>query len=378
MKLGMIGKGCGGNCVYLVKDLSNNKYYAMKRIIIDEKNEKQNAKNQNEIDIFKSLKHPNLIQYVNSFIHSRKSKKAKFCIIMEYADDGDLFKVVKDHLKANQKIKEEQIWKWFLQICQAIRYIHSKKIIHRDIKCQNIFLLKNGQIKLGDFGISKVLMDSFDFAKTPLGTPYFLSPEICSGSKYNFKIDIWMLGCVLYELATLRKPFEATTLPELIKMIREKEILPIPKSYSDDLKFLINKLLCKEPNGRPSIKELLQYDFIVSKMKKFGFTNYYENWNECEDTNIPINENSPNYSLFNLGYGDLNGICNQNNNTNNDNNKHETDDTVINDADLDETCGIENDISSKLPYIKATPSISSQKKTSSTASVIPQGNNNLN
>ena len=319
----------------------------MKRIIIDEKNEKQNEKNQNEIEIFKSLHHPNLIQYITSFIH-----KSMLCIIMEYADDGDLFKVVKDHIVQNKKIEEDLIWKWFLQMCQAIRYIHSKKIIHRDIKCQNIFLLKNGQIKLGDFGISKVLMDSFDFAKTPLGTPYFLSPEICSGSKYNFKIDMWMLGCVLYELAALHKPFEASTLPDLMKKIRERDILPIPKTYSDDLKFIISKLLCKEPNGRPSIKEVLGYDFIIAKMKKYGFTSFYDNWNECPDDNAPINEQSPNYSLFNLGYGDLNGIYNGAHPNSNDNNVKD-EDGELNEADIDENnCGL----TKKINNINISPS----------------------
>ena len=309
----------------------------MKRIIIDEKNEKQNEKNQNEIEIFKSLHHPNLIQYITSFIH-----KSMLCIIMEYADDGDLFKVVKEHLTKKKKIEEELIWKWFLQMAQAIRYIHSKKIIHRDIKCQNIFLLKNGQIKLGDFGISKVLMDSFDFAKTPLGTPYFLSPEICSGSKYNFKIDMWMLGCVLYELASLHKPFEASTLPDLMRKIREREVLPIPKSYSEDLKFLIGKLLCKEPNGRPTIKEVLQYDFIIAKMKKYGFDDYYKNWNDCPEDNAPINESSPNYSLFNLGYGNLNGIYNEN-----------EDEGEINDDDIDEN---NSGLTNKINNISISPS----------------------
>lgn len=180
----------------------------MKRIIIDQKDQKQNEKNLNEIEIFKSLKHPNLIHYIESFIY-----KNKLCIIMELADGGDLSKVLKDHISKQKKIDEDLIWNWFLQLCQALKYIHSRKILHRDIKCQNIFLMKTGQIKLGDFGISKVLKDSLELAKTPLGTPYFLSPEICSGNKYNFKTDMWMIGCVLYELTSLHKPFEADNLP---------------------------------------------------------------------------------------------------------------------------------------------------------------------
>jgi NIMA (never in mitosis gene a)-related kinase len=127
---------------------------------------------------------------------------------MEYADGGDLSGTIKKYIAEKKKIDEDSIWIWFLQIVSAIKHIHSKKILHRDIKSQNIFLTKRGEVKLGDFGISKVLENTMDYAKTSLGTPYFLSPEICSGNKYNFKTDIWMLGCVLYELTCLKKPFE--------------------------------------------------------------------------------------------------------------------------------------------------------------------------
>jgi serine/threonine protein kinase len=84
--------------------------------------------------------------------------------------------------------------------------------LHRDLKSQNIFLTKSNQVKIGDFGISKVLENTSDFAKTSLGTPYYLSPEICMGQKYDYKSDAWMLGCILYEMCTLKKPFEGDSL----------------------------------------------------------------------------------------------------------------------------------------------------------------------
>jgi serine/threonine protein kinase len=305
IKLELIGRGGNGNKVYLVKDLNTGVKYALKRIHLDFTEAKEKEKNENEIEIFKSLNHPNLIQYITSFY----DKKKRLCIIMEYADNGDLYSIVKNHRQTKKHINEDLIWKFVLQIFQGIKYIHSKKIIHRDIKCQNIFLTNNGTIKIGDFGISRLLKNTVDdFAKTPIGTPYFLSPEICSGSKYNFKIDMWMIGCVLYELATLRKPFEAPSIPELVEKIKNQDFIPISKIYSNELQFLIEKLLNKDPLNRPSIKEVLNFDFIVNKMKKYGFTQVYdEKWNECPNyvTEGELKK-SPTYTLFNLKMDNLN------------------------------------------------------------------------
>jgi len=103
-----------------------------------------------------------------------------------------------------------------------LQYIHHKRILHRDIKTSNIFLTSNGTVKIGDFGISKVLENTLDQASTVVGTPYYMSPEVCENKPYTFKSDVWALGCVLYELCTLKHAFDANNLLGLIfKIMRE-------------------------------------------------------------------------------------------------------------------------------------------------------------
>lgn len=136
-----------------------------------------------------------------------------------------------------------------------MRYIHSRRILHRDIKCQNVLMTSNGTIKLGDFGVSKCL-GTGKFAKTSLGTPYYLPPEVCAGQNYDYKADIWMLGCLLYELCCAKRPFEGDTLPSVISCILENPYEPL-KGYSETLEFIVSRMLEKNPAKRASIEELL-------------------------------------------------------------------------------------------------------------------------
>jgi NIMA (never in mitosis gene a)-related kinase len=151
-----IGKGCGANVVCKVKHLTKNKTYALKKILIDIHDKEQTKKNSNEINIFKSVKHPYIIEYFDSFI-----KNPYLCIIMELAGGGDLQHVVKHYSKQQKEIPENQIWKWFLQLCQAIKHIHLKKILHRDIKTQNVFLDSNGTVRFFKFLLPFVLLNFF-------------------------------------------------------------------------------------------------------------------------------------------------------------------------------------------------------------------------
>lgn len=186
----------------------------------------------NEVKVLGMLRHPNIIEYHDSFLEEKA-----MMIVMEYAAGGSLHDLLQ--LRANEGIyldEEEEIAFLFSQIILPMHHMHSRKILHRDLKAHNIFLSRSKNlVKIGDFGISKIL-NSKSKASTVVGTPNYLSPELCQGLAYNQKSDIWSLGCILYEMCCLKPAFHAPTLPSLILKIMKGSYSPIPVHYSANLK----------------------------------------------------------------------------------------------------------------------------------------------
>merc|ERR1719343_1058275 len=147
---------------------------------------------------------------------------------MDYCEGGDLRKQIDDARRSRQPIPEEQILRWFVQGMSAIKYIHSKHVLHRDLKSSNFFLSKSGNVKLGDFGIAKVLSCTAARARTQIGTPYYLSPEVCQEKPYTWPSDIWAMGCILYELCALKVPFDAPNISKLVEKICRGPTPPSP------------------------------------------------------------------------------------------------------------------------------------------------------
>ena len=221
---------------------------------------KEESKKQiyNEASIMKKLLHPNVISFKDVF---KDTKLDYFYIVMEYANDGDLSKKIKtqkNKIIGEKYFSEEKIMQYFYQICRGLQYIHSKNIIHRDIKSQNIFLMKNGKIKIGDFGIAKALTNTKNNATTIIGTPYYFSPEIINGEPYNYKTDIWSLGVVLYEMCCLKLPFESNNIAQLSIKIMKGKYDPIPNKYSKNMANLIKNMLNIDQKLRPNINEVMQ------------------------------------------------------------------------------------------------------------------------
>lgn len=183
--------------------------------------------------------------------------------------EGDMAYHIKRKKEQGEYFPEKLILNWFLQIALALKHIHDRKILHRDIKTSNIFLTFNGTVKIGDFGISKLLDNTNDQASTVVGTPYYMSPEVCQSKPYTYKSDVWALGCVLFELCTLKHAFYANNLLGLVYKIVKEGSEPIPNFFSHELRTLCAKLLEKEERSRPFIWDIFSYPYISRIMQEF-------------------------------------------------------------------------------------------------------------
>ena len=214
-----------------------------------------------ESQVHAMLKHPSIIQLRETFV-----EQGCLNIVMEYAEKGDLSRQIR-RAKRNH-FPESKVLKWFAEICAGVKYLHDRRILHRDIKCQNVFLMSDGHVKLGDFGIAKVLDFSSQFSETVVGTPSYLSPELVQGKPYNAKTDIWGLGCLLYELCAFHHAFEADNLNAMVVKILRQNPLPIPTMYSNEVRELINHCLKKKPQDRPTIDQILSLPFLQPYLRQ--------------------------------------------------------------------------------------------------------------
>ncbi|XP_072575814.1 serine/threonine-protein kinase Nek1 isoform X24 [Vulpes vulpes] len=261
VRLQKIGEGSFGKAI-LVKSTEDDRQYVIKEINISRMSNKEREESRREVAVLANMKHPNIVQYRESF-----EENGSLYIVMDYCEGGDLFKRI--NAQKGILFQEDQILDWFVQICLALKHVHDRKILHRDIKSQNIFLTKDGTVQLGDFGIARVLNSTVELARTCIGTPYYLSPEICENKPYNNKSDIWALGCVLYEMCTLKHAFEAGNMKNLVLKIISGSFPPVSLHYSYDLRNLLSQLFKRNPRDRPSVNSILEKGFIAKRIEKF-------------------------------------------------------------------------------------------------------------
>ncbi|KAG5479888.1 hypothetical protein LSCM4_05896 [Leishmania orientalis] len=250
----VLGKGSFGSA-WLIQRNEDGAQFVAKEVRLGGLKPTERESAQKEIDMLRTLNHPNITRYVDHFEH-----KGSLFIVMEYANGGDLYMRIKQ--QQGQLFSEKRILQCFSQICLALTYMHERRILHRDLKTQNVFLTKDGVVKVGDFGISTVLRNTYELKHTICGTPYYFSPELCLNKPYNNKSDVWALGCVLYEMTTLNHAFDGSNMKALVQKILKGVYPPIHPMYSNSLSRLISAMLQIDPHKRPNVSQVLDLSFI--------------------------------------------------------------------------------------------------------------------
>eukprot|EP00741_Cyanophora_paradoxa_P004393 tig00000802_g4264.t1 len=264
-----IGHGAFGQ-VYLARSRKDPaQLYVIKKICLTGLKPVDQSNAFREAQLLSSLKHPNVCGCVDSFLEKDGSQDF-LCIVMEYCAGGDLHTEIRNKRERNDRFSEAEIIDYLIQILMALQYIHDRKILHRDLKSKNLFLTKDKRvIKIGDFGIARILEHTMDMAETAVGTPYYLSPEVCQNKPYNYKSDVWSVGCILQELCFLKHPFDATNIYALLyksKRILQDEVPPLPSTYSRELQELSKNMLQRNPELRPRVAEILALPFITTRI----------------------------------------------------------------------------------------------------------------
>jgi len=273
--LGAIGAGSCGTCD-LVRSKRDGGTYVMKTIDIARCFPAEKRASFQEVKLLQKLRHPNIVAYRDAFVHKHRD----LCIVMELCEGGDLHSKIRDRghkmgepLRSEKLMNEDEILDWTVQMSLALHYLHKRKILHRDIKPHNVFLTKALGVKIGDFGVARILDRSESLARTTVGTPYYMSPEVLRCRPYSYKSDCWALGCVLYELMCLQRPFEGRDMEDLKKRVCAGQYPMAPETFSEGLRELLYSLLQVDPKERPKPAQLLQLPVIQPYLKKF-----------CEDT----------------------------------------------------------------------------------------------
>ena len=250
--------------VYKVMRKVDKKIYALKKVKLTNLSDKEKENALNEVRILASVKSNFVVSYKEAFFDE---KDRTLCIVMEFADNGDLYQKITEHKKRSIFFEESTIWRIFIQLVRGLKSLHDLNILHRDLKSANIFLYKNGEAKIGDLNVSKVTRGGLGTTQT--GTPYYASPEVWNDSPYDSKSDIWSLGCVLYEMITLRPPFRAQNMEGLYKKVTKGQYSKIPDIFSNDLHQIIIFLLQVNPKLRPSCDQILNHPIVQKRIDYF-------------------------------------------------------------------------------------------------------------
>ena len=235
----MLGKG-GFATTYLAE--KENKIYALKKY--SDITQEETIELKKIFEVISTLNNPNIIKYYESF-----NEGNSYNIIMKYGGAYDLKKFIQHYGDRSELIEEKIIYDIIIQICLGLKELHKNNIIHRNLTPNNIILDKNNKIKIAGFSVIKVLNPNVNYLKDMVGTLHYLAPEISKGEKYNQKVDIYSLGCILYELLTLNEYY--------VDSVIDEKPITIPEVYNSKWQEIIDSLLNKDYNARPNIDECI-------------------------------------------------------------------------------------------------------------------------
>ncbi|EEH51744.1 uncharacterized protein MICPUCDRAFT_23057, partial [Micromonas pusilla CCMP1545] len=248
-----LGRGSFGEVFACVRrDDPSRRLVVVKKITMGAKRSDQEDA-MNECRVLAKLDSPYVTKYYDSFVENGGKE---LCIVMEYAPKGTVHQLVR--ASPPGRLDESTIWKLTLQSALGLHHIHRLKILHRDIKSENIFLDARGDAKIGDLGVAKVMSHEGSLARTLVGTPYYLSPELCENKPYDHKSDVWSLGCVIYEMLTGTHPFHGDNQGALFMKILRGKYPPVnERAYGEDIRALLDRCLANDVRTRLDARGIL-------------------------------------------------------------------------------------------------------------------------
>lgn len=266
-QINWVGEGSFGAALLVHRrgDRTDGGKAVIKTINLGGASEKEKEDALRESQVLALLHHPYIVRYQASF-----QEEGHLWIVMDYCVGGNLCDHIKTMPPVDFKFPEELVMRWFTQAMLGLQYLHSRHILHRDLKSSNFFVTKTGAVKMGDFGLAKVLECTADFAHTRVGTPNYMPPEICQGKPYHRSCDLWSMGVVLFEMCARHLPFEAPNLKKLVQWITRGPIPDLPAEYSDALRAHFRGMLEREPEIRPSADQILASSDVQAVVHKLA------------------------------------------------------------------------------------------------------------
>ncbi|KAF4522207.1 hypothetical protein B566_EDAN007358 [Ephemera danica] len=259
----LLGRGAFG-IAQLAKRRSDGSRVVLKRVeLCEEDLQATAADGDKEVKALATCRHPLVVRYFESFQH-----EDAVVIVMEYVPGGTLRAFLRRQLNL---LDEQFVIRVLAQLVSALLHVHARRLLHRDLTSRNILLTcDNRVVKIADFGLSKMLSSRRSRATSVVGTPEYMSPELCRGETYGAPSDVWALGCVLYELLMLRTPFQASTVPTLVLAILRGQYPEPSASFSHELRHLVSKILVPDPARRLTLKQVAASPSVALELIKLS------------------------------------------------------------------------------------------------------------